>query len=147
MSPEEVRAYLSQVAAAVDHSQVLQELDAISVDQPLATRLVEVLDALDAYHDRVHANIQALLHSSGTAGEPRWVSGESLRGAERVPEVHRAVARLFEPDREHLRRPSDDLAEVFLALTAVRTSNVQRSAWPAGQLVDLFLHGVVTVTP
>ncbi|WIN00355.1 hypothetical protein ACTOB_004055 [Actinoplanes oblitus] len=63
--------------------------------------------------------------------------------------VRQAVAGLLRPDQHHLRLPADALAEAFLGLsrTAARTPGEEREPLPAEQVVDLFLHGAVTVPP
>src|SRR5882724_10313897 len=68
------------VMAALDPTQVVQELHSIPLDQPLAARLVEAIDALDTYHDRI-GTVLAPVDTAGvqhraptpdhdTAGEP-----------------------------------------------------------------------------
>jgi AcrR family transcriptional regulator len=138
-------AMKTSIAAALDPSRVLQELDAISVDQPLAARLVEAIDALDAYYVGIRTDMAALHDSFSTAGERRTrpVDGDDFRAAGRLPEARHAIARLLAPDHEHLRLPADVLADAFLGMSlgAARTPHPDRSPLPSEQLVDLFLHG------
>jgi AcrR family transcriptional regulator len=147
------------IAAALDPGPLLGELHSISVDQPLAARLIQVVDALDTYYGRVRANLDALPHSvtqpqpdTLAVGEPalgpRSFSRDDLRAVGRLPETHRAVANLFQPDQEDLRLPVDLLADAFLgmALGPTRTPHPQRSPLRTEQLVDLFLHGALTAT-
>jgi AcrR family transcriptional regulator len=55
------------IAAALDPTTVLQELQSISLEQPLAARLVEAVNALDAYLGRMGAVIgTALLADPGS---------------------------------------------------------------------------------
>jgi hypothetical protein len=141
------------IAAALDPNRLLQDLRSISVHRPLAARLVDVVDAFDAYYGRVRANLDAVRDSltapvpdTGAAGEHRPFSRDDLRAAGRVPEVRQAVAELLEPDQQHLRLPADVLAEAFLGMSlgAARTPHPDRAPLPAEQLVDLFLHGART---
>jgi AcrR family transcriptional regulator len=142
----------AQLAAALDPDEAVRELDAVPVSQPLATRLVAVIDILDAYYERVRTRLDDIERSTrpgaavaGNADVP--VSGrENLRVIVNLPETEQAVARLLEPDREVLRLPADVLAKAFLGMTlgAVRVPHPDRSPLPAGQLVELFLNGART---
>jgi hypothetical protein len=52
---------------------VLRELQSISLDQPLPDRLIEAVDALDAFLGRMGA-VMSALHASGTPDRrPRTV--------------------------------------------------------------------------
>ena len=140
------------LAAAFDADQVLRELDAIPMDQPLAARLVEAVHALDAYYARIQAGGDAVLHSveamardTGTAGttvEP-FMSPEDVRAIDRTPEIRRATVRLFEPDQDNLRLPAEVLADAFhrMVSLAVRAPDSRRPPLPAVQVVELFLYG------
>jgi hypothetical protein len=139
---------------AFDADEVLRELDAIPADQPLAARLVDTVHALDAYYGRIRAggdavlrSVEAMARDIGTAGKTQvgpLMSPDDVRAIDRMPEIRQAVARLFEPDQDHLRLPAVDLADAFLRTVslATRTPDPQRSPLPAEQVVDLFLYGV-----
>lgn len=63
-------AMQAQVMTALDPTQVVQELQSIPLDQPLAARLVEAIHALDTYHGRM-VTFLAPLHPAGTPqGQP-----------------------------------------------------------------------------
>ena len=53
------------VMTALDPTQVVQDLQSIRLDQPLAARLAEAIDALDTYHGRL-VTFLAPLDASGT---------------------------------------------------------------------------------
>lgn len=141
------------LAAAFDADQVLRELHAIPMDQPLAARLVEAVHALDAFHARIQAGGDAVLHSveamvrdTGTTGKTQvepLMSPEDVRAIDRTPEIRRATVRLFEPDQDNLRLPAAVLAEAFhrMVSLAVRAPDSQPSPLPAEQVVELFLYG------
>jgi hypothetical protein len=141
------------LAAAFDADQVLRELDAIPVDRPLAARLVDTVHALDAYHGRIRdggdavlRSVEAMARDTGTAGKTQagpLMSPDDVRAIDRTPEIREAVARVFEPDQEHLRLPPAALADAFLRMVslAVRALDPQRPPLPAEQVVDLFLYG------
>jgi AcrR family transcriptional regulator len=160
------------VMTALDPTQVLRELHSIPLDQPLAARLVEAIDALDTYHARAvtllaPADAASTPHrqptpDSGTASEPRTrqvnFNYEELRDAARMDVISQAVTKLLEPDQEHLRLPAGTLADAFLGLYSGRkrtphpqpsrrpTEQPRRSRLPAEQLVDLFMHGALTTS-
>jgi AcrR family transcriptional regulator len=133
----------TSVAGALDPTRVLRQLDAISVAQPLAARLVQAIDALDAYYVGVRTDMEALQDSFR---RPTQDTGhDDFRFAGRLPETQRAVAKLLAPDQEHLRLPADVLADAFLSMSLgpARTPHPQRSPLPAEHLVDLFLYGAL----
>jgi AcrR family transcriptional regulator len=123
------------IAEALDPSTVLEELRSISLEQPLADRLAEAVDALRAHVDRIGTVIGAL-HASGhrhTRPAPGDGPGPS-RDKQRAV-THAAVAELFAPDRDGLRFPLDVVTDAFLTRS--------RSDLPPAELVDLFLRGAV----
>jgi AcrR family transcriptional regulator len=145
---------------ALDTTQVVRQLQAIPRGLPVATRLTEAVEALDAYHGRI-VTVLAPLDASdapqsrptpdrGTAGEPgtQQANREDFRAAARLDVIRDAVADLLEPDEEHLRLSIRTLADAFLGLYSgrKRTLRPEPSPLPAGQLVDLFLHGAMTST-
>lgn len=150
----------AHLATALDPAQVLQELQSISLDQPLAARLVEAIDALDAHYVRMRTRIEALAANGTVYRRPapdndapdqprtRSSSHDDLRVAIRLPATCQAVARLLEPDQEQLRLPAETLADAFLGMSLgpARTPHPQRSPLPTEQLVDLFLHGALATT-
>ncbi|MBB5114142.1 AcrR family transcriptional regulator [Micromonospora echinospora] len=137
------------VAEAMDSTTLLQELRSISLELPLAERLVEAGEALDGYLGRMGAVISAL-HATGLQRGRAPVDGGGTAdegGAERGrPDPTReAISELFEPEHDRLRHPAGTLAEVFLSLTFGRGRFLARGDAKIGaaDLVDLFLHGAV----
>jgi AcrR family transcriptional regulator len=149
---------------ALDTSHALRELASISLDQPLAARLVEAVDALQAHLDRMGTVIGALYASGhragsarpapGTSDGPGTQAGDGLRG--RGPDwatsrdvaqaaTREAVAELFAPDRDRLRLLPDVLARVFLGLVSTqgRTTDGGPPAVSTDDIVNLFLNGAV----
>jgi AcrR family transcriptional regulator len=141
------------VAAALRNDQVLAELDAVPLDQPLAARLIEAAATLHAYLDRMGTVIGAV-HGTRHRGAP---SGQSDRGtpsgpddrsppddrAEATERTHRAVIRLLEPDRASLRLSAEQLATIFLGILFGRRGAPGSAETPIDTMVDVFLHGVV----
>lgn len=147
-----VAALAAHMAAAMEPTDEVRRMDAIRRDQPLASRLVEVLGIVDAYHRRVRADLsaveQTVIPATTTPGASGTGSsaGQDLRSLSDLPEIRHAVTSLLEPDEHRLRLPAAALAEAFLTMSrvAARTPNEERSPLPAEQVVDLFLHGALT---
>ncbi|TYB45039.1 TetR/AcrR family transcriptional regulator [Actinomadura chibensis] len=138
------------IAAAVRTDHVLAELASIPLDQPLAARLVEAGAAIEAYLTRMGMVIGAL-HATGRRSRPpvsgsgehaqRWQSRETAMNRTRD-----ALAELFEPERDRLRLPADQMASLFMGLA------FSRARPPAGpdapnpsmeDYVDVFLNGAL----
>jgi AcrR family transcriptional regulator len=140
------------VAAATNPAAVLEELDTSSLDQPLADRLLEAADALDAYLSRMGAVLGALRTSGSPHRRPareraddgrppaRSVGRDSAQTATR-----QAITNLFKPDRDRLRLPLDVLADAYLRLVFGRTAGPgeQTGKHDRQQLIDLLLNGAL----
>ncbi|MFD8597992.1 TetR/AcrR family transcriptional regulator [Kitasatospora sp. NPDC059646] len=127
------------VAEALRPEPALDRLAAISLAQPLPDRLVEAAAALGAHLDRLGALLGALHATGGRAGTRDAAPPDRAAGT--LP-VRRALAELFEPEREVLRLPPERLAALFLGLLFARAGDEQHPD-PA-ELVDLLLHGALT---
>ncbi|MDG4824350.1 TetR/AcrR family transcriptional regulator [Asanoa sp. WMMD1127] len=131
------------VSAALDPTVVLQELRSISLEQPLAVRLVDAADALEAHFARI-GSVLGALHATGHAGPRRGPAPEG--GRERsVSETFAAVAELIEPDQDRLRLPVETLTNAFLGLlfpARVGGPSTPRAV-PIEDLVDVLLYGAV----
>jgi AcrR family transcriptional regulator len=163
----------ASIEAVLDPSRLLRELESIPVEQPLAPRLVRVIDALDAHHARIRTGLVAWRDSLAPAPDPAApgttpVGGAAptpgassagerggqpfgrdyLRAVARLDVIDRAVTRLVEPDQERLRLPAATVAQAFLGMSsdAARGSLPEGSRPSAEQFVDLFLHGALTPT-
>jgi len=136
------------VVAALDPATVLSELRSISLDQPLADRLVEAADALHARLGRLGGVIGALHASGHRRGRPARDEAPTRRSEGRdaaQAATREAVADLFAPDAAALRLPAEQLTDVFLALVAGRgrVPGAATDAVGVRELVDLFLHGAL----
>ncbi|MER7005348.1 TetR/AcrR family transcriptional regulator [Dactylosporangium sp. NPDC000555] len=138
------------VARALDPTNVLRELRSISLDQPLADRLVEAADALSAHLGRMGAVLGAL-HASGHQHrrrppvEDEGASGRSTGRDASQAETKAAVAELFQPEADRLRLPAGTATDVFLGIMFSRGRFAQTGSDPidVAELVDLFLHGAL----
>jgi AcrR family transcriptional regulator len=139
------------IAAVLDPTTVLQELQSISLEQPLAERLVEAVEALDAYFGRMGTVIGAV-HTSGTPNrrpgtepvDPARPRGRSSsRDASRAA-TRQAVLELLEPDAAALRLPAETATDAFLGMFFGRGSGPRGdTSATTEELVDLFLHGAL----
>jgi AcrR family transcriptional regulator len=141
------------MAAVLNSAEEVREIGAIPTDQPLASRLVKVIDILDAYNRRIRVDLNYLLLASvlaaGTADAPAIRPSDpqddvrSLNS--RSSEIREAVTKLLEPEQQHLRFPAQVLAAAFVGMTfgGVRPGHPDQAPLPAEQVVDLFLHGAL----
>lgn len=149
-----VATMTQSMTAVLEPAEALRELEAIRTDQPLASRLVKVIDILDAHNRRVRVDLDDLLTSSvpaaGTADAPGirpLLPQEEIRSlsSRSSSEIREAVTTLLEPDQQRLRLPAHVLAEAFLGMTfgGVPSAGPGQPPLPAEQAVDLFLHGAL----
>lgn len=127
------------IAAAMDPTQVLRELGSISLDQPLAARLTEAVDALDAHLGRMGTVIGAL--GANRPALPPARERSSGRDASQAA-TRQAILDLFEPDRENLRLTPERATDTFLGLFFGR-GRMPGATISTADLVEVFLHGVV----
>ncbi|WP_232383185.1 TetR/AcrR family transcriptional regulator [Actinomadura violacea] len=137
-------------ALRTDH--VLAEIQEIPLDQPLSARLAEATAAIEAYLGRMGMVLGAL-HATGRRGRGSHGGGEAADAAiDRASAMARtrgALAELFEPDRDRLRLPVDQLAGMFMGLVFTRSRPPGGPDAPAPSLeeyLDVFLHGALTGT-
>ncbi|MEU8325917.1 TetR family transcriptional regulator [Nonomuraea sp. NPDC048881] len=153
------------MAEALRPDDTLAHVSAISLDLPLADRLVEAAEALRGHLARMGAVAGALATTGGLrrpapGGEPRPAPGGEARPApggepraaegggrpgsgreESMAASREALAGLFEPERDRLRLAPERLAEAFQFLVMA----AGRGPSPLGseELVDLFLNGAL----
>jgi AcrR family transcriptional regulator len=133
------------VAEATRTDHVLAEITAIPLDVPLPARLADASAAIEAYLARMGMVIGAL-HATGRRPRrpPHPESGQDDRAAA-MTRTRAALAELFEPDRDRLRLPPEQLASLFMGLMFARA---RPPAGPEGPSVedclDVFLHGAFT---
>ncbi|MDT0269983.1 helix-turn-helix domain-containing protein [Streptomyces sp. DSM 44915] len=144
-----------------DHA--VRELAAIPLDQPLADRLTEAVEALQAHLARIGAvagSLHAARHrrrggargegGAGGSGGAAGAGGEQIRGIgrdESLASIRAAVAELLEPDRPALRLPAGQVAGVFLGLIFAQPRAGDQPELSARELVDVLLHGALAGPP
>ncbi len=119
------------------------EIRAIPLDQPLAARLAEAAAAMDGYFTRMGAVLGAL-HATG--GRPRHrgpLAGATRDRSAATQQTRDAVAELFEPDRESLRLPPDQLATIFVSVVFAHRRAAPGDAPAIADVLDVFLHGAL----
>jgi AcrR family transcriptional regulator len=145
-------ALTDAMTVVLDPAEEVREIGAIRPDQALAWRLAKVINILDAYLRRIRVDLDDLLPAfvpaAGTADAPVIrASGpqDELRSLGDLSEFRQAVAKLLEPDQQHLRLPAQVLAAAFVAMAfgRVRPTSPDQPPLPAEQFVDLFLHGAL----
>lgn len=127
-----------------DH--VLRELDSISLDEPLAVRLVQAAEALRAHLDRM-GTVAGALYASGhihdrsrDTTDPASRTADSVNGRQAsMDAVVAAVTQLVEPDREALRLEPKKIVSVFLRMTRARAPEAELTT---EELVSVLLDGV-----
>ncbi|ACZ88989.1 hypothetical protein Aros01_05247 [Streptosporangium roseum] len=140
------------VVEALRPDHALAQLAAIPLDQPLAARLTEAADTLQAHTARI-GTVLGALHASGRRRSrdrhavPPPEEADGARPADRgdsATQTVEALAELFDPERDSLRLPPERLATIFLHLML---SSARR---PLGgpqvsndDLVDVFVHGAL----
>lgn len=129
------------IGRALDPTQLLAQLETISLEQPLADRLVEAAEALQGHFGRMGAVLGSLA-STGRTGPRTPPSAGSPRREESQAATRTAVAELFEPERDQLRIPAPAAAGVFLSFVGPRRTPLTPEV-TAAELVDLFLHGAL----
>jgi AcrR family transcriptional regulator len=132
------------LAEAMNPTHALRELAAVSLDEPLARRLIQAAEALRAHLDRMVSVIGALQASGHRRGQSR--GGRPAKGDREasMKATRDAVAELIEPDRAVLRLEPEKLAAIFLGMLFVgRRLEAGESESTAADLVDVLLHGAL----
>ncbi|MFJ4185092.1 TetR/AcrR family transcriptional regulator [Kitasatospora sp. NPDC089509] len=136
------------LAEALRPDDAVGHLAAIDPEQPLADRLVEAAEAIGGYLARMAAVSGALAASGGAQGRAPQSSdrdGEPA-GRERLSTATtQALAALFEPERDNLLMPPEQLAVAFQLL--IMAAGLQGGTGPAPlsyrDVVELLLHGAL----
>ncbi|MFE5190576.1 TetR/AcrR family transcriptional regulator [Streptomyces sp. NPDC056628] len=129
----------SCVAEALSPDHAIRELDAIDMAQPLADRLAEAAEALQAHLARMGAVMGSLGHRGGK--HPGTVRGAGRQ--ESTSRLRAALADLLEPDRATLRRPPEQIAALFFGLLFTQPRTDDEPDLTPGELVEVFLHGAL----
>jgi AcrR family transcriptional regulator len=138
------------MAEALRPDDTVAHLETISLDQPLAARLTEAAEVMRGYMTRMGAVAGALASAGrlerpahakpGEPGEPGNDREAGLAGP------RAALAALFEPDQDALRLAPERLADAFQLMLIAAGRPGAPEPLTTDELVDLFLHGVLTTS-
>lgn len=136
-------------AEALRPDHVLDVIAEIPGDQPFEERLVEAAEALGAHLERMAALMGALQrHGHANLGDAtrRGLDRGTWKGGRResMAAMRSAITELFEPEKDRLRLPPEQLAALFMTMLFGGNRMVPDEHTPTTrQVVDLFLHGAV----
>lgn len=135
--PDKESLVSAVVEAAFDPAPFEADLARIPLDRPLVHRLEQAVDLLQ----RRMSSLAQLMTAAGLTRPPGAVAPSAQR---RPPTSVEALARLFEPDAEQLRRDPLDAAALLRAMTFAGTHPmmVEEPTAPR-EIVDVLLHGVL----
>ena len=148
-----VAALTEIVASVVDPAEEVLRIQAIHVDQPLATRLVEVIHIFDQYSRRAREGLTNLPYTETSAGGTVDETGNRTSAQHDEAgsfgssvQFRQAVVTLLEPDKHTLRLPVPILADAFVGVvfSGIRSANAGDPALSAERVVDFFLHGALS---
>ncbi|MBC6458119.1 TetR/AcrR family transcriptional regulator [Actinomadura sp. HBU206391] len=136
------------VVEALRPDHVLDGIAAIPLDQPLADRLAEAAETMQAFLTRM-GTVLGALHATGrhTRGRPEGAPAPGLNRDAGIEQTREALADLFEPERDSLRLPPERLAALFQHLMFAgmrRVPGTAESGVDTEALIDVFLHGALT---
>lgn len=132
------------VAEALRADDILAEVAAIPLDRPLPARLAEAGVVIEAYLSRM-GMVMGALHASGRPSRrPSAGAGHDHEAA--MTRTREALAGLFEPERDRLRLPAEQVAGVFMGLMLTRSrppAGLGAPLPPLEACLDVFLHGAL----
>lgn len=135
---------------------VVDEIAQLSLERPLDERLATAVDLVTGYMRHMWSLVQALQVAGLNRSEMHPHPGEDgeKKSTSRKPEgmiqVTRAIVELFEPERDKLRLDPRLAARMLVGLVfanRLQGEDLGQVTAPARELVELFLHGALLVTP
>jgi AcrR family transcriptional regulator len=135
----------STLCAATSADAEVEQIGEIPTDLPLNERLLRALAATSDYHERLWS-LMRVLQESGWRPERDHVDRQHPH-QQQMRRVAAAIAALLEPDADSLRLDPEQAAGILLALAFAKRMQERGMGQPPvlpQQLVDLFLHGVLT---
>lgn len=134
---------LAALAAAMSADAEVARIAEISLEVPLAERLVGALAATSDYQDRLWSLIRLFRHS-GLQHHGEGMQHKDHLPRQQMERIGDAIARLFEPERALLRQEPRTCARLLLGLafaSRLHEPEPSHASLQAVQLVDLFLNG------
>ncbi|WP_067480751.1 TetR/AcrR family transcriptional regulator [Actinomadura hibisca] len=149
------------LAEALCPDRVLADLAAIPLTDPLPTRLAGAATAIETYLARmgqVIAALQATGHDRGGRRTDGSASGGRVRSADgpasggrpapdrdaAMDRTRDALTALLEPDRDTLRLPPEQIAEIFMGTVLAWARPPARRRPDLTDFLAVFLHGATT---
>lgn len=138
--PEKGALIRAAVSAALDPAPLLDELAHVDVTLPLRERLTQVTGILQ----RRLIKVINLLTAVGLHAPPEDIDKHRATVRPTNEQIHEAIIRLLEPDRERLRCSVAEAARVLRLLTFAGTHPMINDGNPltAEQIVSVLLDGV-----
>lgn len=135
--PDKDTLVAAVVEAAFDPAPFEADLERIPADLPLAERLERAAALLQ----RRMSSLAQLMSAAGLTRPP----GAAARPADRRPPTSvEALARLFEPDADRLRRTPIEAAGLLRSMTFAGTHPMMvEEPTPPAEIVELLLHGLL----
>jgi AcrR family transcriptional regulator len=134
--PDKESVVAAVVEAAFDPGPFETELASIPATLPLPARMERAVDLLQ----RRMAALGQLMTAAGLTRPPGTAASAVHR---RPPTSVEALARLFEPDADLLRRSPLEAAQLLRAMTFAGTHPMMVEVpTPPAEIVDLVLHGI-----
>jgi AcrR family transcriptional regulator len=129
---------------ALKPDDALAAIAEIPLDQPLEARLLEAAETLDARLQRMGA-LMAAMHASGHSGQRGGDKSLRRNGRrESMAAMRAGIVDLFEPERDKLRLPPEQLASVFLSMLFTHSRMSTEEGDPTQRdLIDVFLNGAL----
>jgi AcrR family transcriptional regulator len=129
------------VAAALDPTPMLVELDRIDLTAPLRERLVRITGILQ----RRLVSVINLLTAVGLHAPPEDIEAHRAKVRPTNDLIHGAIGRVLEPDRPRFRYPVPEVARLLRLLTFSGSHAMITDGRPLSpeQIVSLLLDGVL----
>jgi AcrR family transcriptional regulator len=136
------------VHEALKPDDALAAIAEIPLDQPLESRLLEAAETLGAHLQRMGTMI-GIMHATGRRGhrDPEQRAKDKSRGRggrrETMVAMRAAMVELFEPEKDHLRLPAEQIASLFLSLLFSGARTNDDDGPTTREVVEVFLKGAV----
>jgi AcrR family transcriptional regulator len=136
------------VSEALKPDDALAAIAEIPLDQPLDSRLLEAAETLGAHLQRMGTMI-GIMHATGRRGhrDPEQRAKDKSRGRggrrETMVAMRAAMVDLFEPEKDQLRLPAEQIASLFLSLLFSGARGNDDDGPTTREVVEVFLKGAV----
>ncbi|MGW6986790.1 TetR family transcriptional regulator [Streptomyces sp. NPDC054946] len=140
--PDQAALLEACAAEALRADEAVAAIAAVDLNEPLTFRLASAALHLRSYAARVLLLANAMPACRPRRPEPEDTDGRA-RHEEELASLRSALTALFEPERERLRMPPEQLAQVFQSMVLADTPTGPAETLPAEELVSLLLWGAL----